>query len=87
MDNQAAEMIQSGFNPFSDEVVPQQAQTVEGAPAVTQTETQETQVQTQQEPPAQAAAPEQQPQTFDPNEFIRERFGFNSVEEIGRAHV
>lgn len=81
MDNQAAEMIQSGFNPFSDEVVPQQAQTVEGAPAVTQTETQETQVQTQQEPPAQAAAPEQQPQTFDPNEFIRERFGFNSVEE------
>ena len=81
MDNQAAEMIQSGFNPFSDEVVPQQAQTVEGAPAVTQTETQETQVQTQQEPQAQAAAPEQQPQTFDPNEFIRERFGFNSVEE------
>ena len=79
-----AEIVQSGYNPFSDEVQqPQQpaaevttAQTNETAPA---SAPEQTEAQTQQAQPAQETVSE--PSPFDPNQFVRERFGYESVEE------
>lgn len=67
--------LAEGYNPFGDEdVAPQQAQpAVEVAPTV-QDEPNSNQQQAQNE--------QQEIQTsFDPNQFVKERFGFESVEE------
>ena len=67
--------LAEGYNPFGDEdVAPQQAQpAVEVAPTV-QYEPNSNQQQAQNE--------QQEIQTsFDPNQFVKERFGFESVEE------
>lgn len=75
--------LAEGYDPFSEDVyVPQAQPQVEVAPTVNneQTETAQQSVETEQQvQPEAQAAPEQT--SFDPNDFIRERFGFESVEE------
>jgi len=82
-ENNPAAPIQlaDGYNPFADDAqTAQQIQPVEVAPTNTEAqasvETQspvETQVQTVSEPAVSTS--------FDPNQFVKERFGFESVEE------
>ena len=71
--NPAAPMgFAEGFNPFSDDNAPQVQNKVEEAPILND----EQQALPQQEEPSLA------PQTsFDPNQFVKERFGFESVEQ------
>ena len=70
--------LAEGYNPFSDENAPQVQQQVEVAPTATTNEPNEQQTQTVQNEQPQ----EQQVSTpFDPNDFVRERFGFDSVEQ------
>jgi len=82
-DNNAAEPITGfadGFNPFSDEIyVPK----VEEAPTQNVENTQVQQEENVQETVQQSVQETVQENTtsFDPNQFIKERFGFNSVEE------
>jgi hypothetical protein len=82
-DNNAAEPITGfadGFNPFSDEIyVPK----VEEAPTQNVENTQVQQDETVQETVQEQVQETVQENTtsFDPNQFIKERFGFNSVEE------
>ena len=73
--------LAEGYNPFGDEdVVPQAQPQVDVAPTANEdsnsvvepTQTEQQTVQAEPQPPAQ---------TFDPNQFIKERFGFDSVEE------
>jgi hypothetical protein len=67
--------LAEGYNPFADDAQPaQQIQPVEVAPTNTEAQVPvETQGETVSEP---AVSP-----SFDPNQFVRERFGFESVEE------
>ena len=87
----AAQIIESGFNPFSDDE--QQVQPkVEGAPTQNepqqqvqaqpepQTQTQ-AQAETKVEPQTQVVQPEEKTPSFDPNQFIKEKFGFESLEQ------
>ena len=70
--------LAEGYNPFSDENAPQVQQQVEVAPTATNE-------------PAQAAPPPQEEtkveeqaastQLFDSNQFVKERFGYDSVEQ------
>ena len=71
--------LAEGFNPFSDDNAPQVQPKIEEAPILTNE-------------PAQEAAPPQQEETkveeqtastqsFDPNQFVKERFGYESVEQ------
>lgn len=70
--------LAEGYNPFSDENAPQVQQQVEVAPIATNE-------------PAQAAPPPQEEtkveeqavstQSFDSNQFVKERFGYDSVEQ------
>ncbi len=70
--------LAEGFNPFSDDNAPQVQPKIEEAPILTNE-------------PAQAAPPpqeetkvEEQPaptQSFDTNQFVKERFGYDSVEQ------
>jgi hypothetical protein len=71
--------LAEGYNPFSDENVPQVQPAVEVAPTATDepnSNQQSTQVEQQNE--TQESTPST---SFDPNQFVRERFGFESVEE------
>jgi hypothetical protein len=76
MENKTAEMIQSDFNPFSDEAY---------VPRVEEVPTQNVDnTDVQQETKVQENVEIQEPvQTtqFDTNQFIKERFGYDSVEE------
>jgi len=76
---EASITLQQDFNPFSDDNAPQVQPKIEEAPILTNE-------------PAQEAAPPQQEETkveeqtastqsFDPNQFIKERFGYDSVEQ------
>jgi len=71
--------LAEGYNPFGDEdVVPQQAQqAVEVAPTATNDEPNNEQQSAQ---PEEQIQQESQP-SFDPNQFVKEKFGFDSVEE------
>ena len=71
--------LAEGFNPFSDDNAPQVQPKIEEAPILTNE-------------PAQEAAPPQQEETkveeqtastqsFDPNQFVKERFGYDSIEQ------
>jgi hypothetical protein len=75
--------LAEGYNPFSDEeVVPQTQPQVDVAPTANN-ESQEAQQTTQQdtaESNSQSTSNEQS-QSFDPNQFVKERFGFESVEQ------
>ena len=72
--------LAEGFNPFSDDNAPQVQPKIEEAPILTN------------EPAEQQAAPPPQEETkveeqiastssFDPNQFVKERFGYESVEQ------
>ena len=77
-DNNTAEMIQPDFNPFSDE---KYVLKVEEVPTqnVENTEVQQPQVQEQVQESVQEQV--QTTTSFDPNQFIKERFGYDSVEQ------
>jgi len=78
IDMSAPITLAEGYNPFSDENAPQVQQQVEVAP-------------TAPNEPAQAAPPPQEEtkveeqavstQSFDSNQFVKERFGYDSVEQ------
>ena len=75
--NPAAQMeLAEGFNPFSDDNAPQVQNKVEEAPILNNE---------QQAPPQQEGTkveePSLAPQAFDSNQFLKERFGFESVEQ------
>ena len=72
--------LAEGFNPFSDDNAPQVQPKIEEAPILTN------------EPASQEAAPPQQEETkveeqtastqsFDSNQFVKERFGYDTVEQ------
>lgn len=80
--NQAAPIeLAAGYNPFSDEIVPQVQPQAEVSPApepvVNNEPTTEPQVQMDNNPQPE---PQAQP-SFDPNQFLKERFGFDNVEQ------
>ena len=74
--------LAEGYNPFGDEdFAPQALQAVEVAPTANESNETQQSAQVQEE-----QAPQQEQQTatapsFDPNQFLRERFGFESVEQ------
>ena len=69
--------LAEGFNPFSDDNAPQVQNKVEEAPILNN----EQQAHPQQEG-TKVEEPSSAPQTsFDPNQFVKERFGFESVEQ------
>ena len=64
-----------GFNPFGDDNAPQVQNKVEEAPILNNE---------QQAPPQQEETKVEEPSSassFDPNQFVKERFGFESVEQ------
>ena len=68
--------LAEGYNPFSDDNAPQVQQQVEVAPTATnEPNGQQPLVQNEQTQEQQVLTP------FDPNDFVRERFGFESVEQ------
>jgi len=70
--NPAAPMeLAEGFNPFSDDNAPQVQPKIEEAPILNNE---------QQSPPKQEE-PSLAQTSFDPNQFVKERFGFESVEQ------
>ena len=79
-DMSAPIQLAEGYNPFSDENAPQVQPQVEVAPTATN-EPQEQQQSAQA--PQEEAKPQEQsaPISFDPNQFVKERFGYESVEE------
>jgi hypothetical protein len=73
--------LAEGYNPFGDEdVVPQVQPAVEVAPTVTN-EPQEIQQSVEVQAPQEEAKIQEQQSTFDPNQFVKERFGYDSVEQ------
>jgi hypothetical protein len=71
--------LAEGYNPFSDEAAPQVQQQVEVAPTANDepnNEQQSAQVIQNDEPKQQQSS-----QSFDPNQFVKERFGYETVEE------
>jgi hypothetical protein len=62
--------LAEGYNPFSDDNAPQVQPQVEVAPTATEGQT--------TVPQQQEAAPDT---SFNPNQFVKERFGYESVEE------
>ena len=71
--------LAEGYNPFSDEAAPQVQQQVEVAPTATNepNEQQSEQVVQNDEPKQEQTSS----QSFDPNQFVKERFGYETVEE------
>jgi hypothetical protein len=74
--------LAEGYNPFGDEgVVPQQAQPAVDVTPTATNESSNEQVTAQPEQQPEQSEQQNSSQSFDPNEFVRERFGFESVEE------
>jgi len=74
---EASVTLQQDFNPFSDDNAPQVQTKIEEAPILTN------ELQTAP-PPQEATKVEEQTastQLFDSNQFVKERFGYDSVEE------
>ena len=72
--------LAEGFNPFSDDNAPQVQPKIEEAPILTN----EPAEQQAAPPPQEETKTEEQtapPQSFDTNQFIKERFGYDSVEQ------
>ena len=72
--------LAEGYNPFSDEAASQTQQQVEVAPTAPSepnNEQESAQIVENDEPKQEQTST----QSFDPNQFIKERFGFESVEE------
>lgn len=76
--NQAAPIeLAAGYNPFSDEITPQAEVSPAPEPVVNNEPAAEPQVQVDNNPQPE---PQAQP-SFDPNQFVKERFGFDNVEQ------
>ena len=75
--------LAEGYNPFGDEdVAPQQAQpAVDVAPTVTDEPSTEQVAQPEQDSFQAQQEESSSPSSFDPSDFLREKFGFESVEE------
>ena len=71
--------LAEGYNPFSDENAPQVQQQVEVAPTATNELAQEAAPPQQEETKVEEQTASTQ--SFDSNQFIKERFGYDSVEE------
>ena len=71
--------LAEGYNPFSDENAPQVQQQVEVAPTATNEPAQEAALPQQEETKVEEQTASTQ--SFDSNQFIKERFGYDSVEE------
>jgi hypothetical protein len=73
---EASVTLQQDFNPFGDDNAPQVQNKIEEAPILNNE---------QQAPPHQEETkveePSSAPQAFDSNQFLKERFGFESVEQ------
>lgn len=74
-DMSASIKLAEGYNPFSDETAPQVQEQVEVAPTANEPNEQQSEQPTVQEAEPQALT------QFDPNQFVKERFGYESVEE------
>jgi hypothetical protein len=72
--------LAEGYNPFSDENAPQVQPAVEVAPTAPVNEPVEQQQSTEPSYNEQQYQNDPTP-SFDPNQFVRERFGYDSVEE------
>lgn len=71
--------LAEGYNPFSDENAPQVQQQVEVAPtAASEPNNEQQPEQVVQNDEIKVQEPNQ---SFDPNQFVKERFGYESVEE------
>lgn len=74
--------LAEGYDPFSEDVyVPQAQPQVEVAPTVNEEQAQSAVQETQEQTEVQSETQKPEPASFDPNQFIKERFGFESVEE------
>jgi hypothetical protein len=71
--------LAEGFNPFSDDNAPQVQPKIEEAPILTNDIAQEAAPPLQEEIKAEEQTASIQ--SFDPNQFIKERFGYDSVEQ------
>jgi len=81
-DMSAPIQLAEGYNPFSDDNAPQVQPAVEVAPTVTNEPNNDQQsAQVTQEGQNSFS----QPSGFDPNSFIKERFGFDTVDEAEEA--
>ena len=69
--------LAEGYNPFSDENVPQVQQAVEVAPIATNEPNEQQQSAQVQETPTAVL----ESSAFDQNQFVKERFGYETVEE------
>ncbi len=69
--------LAEGFNPFSDENAPQVQNKVEEAPILTNEPSQSVPPQQEETKVEEQAST----QSFDPNQFVKERFGYESVEQ------
>jgi len=73
--------LAEGYNPFGDEDVVLQQQTAVDVTPTAANESSNEQVTAQPEQQPEQSEQQNSSQSFDPNEFVRERFGFESVEE------
>jgi hypothetical protein len=73
--------LAEGYNPFSDEAAPQVQQQVEVAPTATNDEPNNEQQSAQTIQNDEPKQEQTSSQSFDPNQFIKERFGYETVEE------
>ena len=73
--------LAEGYNPFSDENVPQVQQAVEVAPTATNDEPSNEQQSAQTIQNDEPKQEQTSSQSFDPNQFVKERFGYETVEE------
>ena len=73
--------LAEGYNPFSDEAAPQVQQQVEVAPTATNDEPNNEQQSAQTIQNDEPKQEQTSSQSFDPNQFVKERFGYETVEE------
>jgi hypothetical protein len=73
--------LAEGYNPFSDEAAPQVQQQVEVAPTATNDEPSNEQQSAQTIQNDEPKQEQTSSQSFDPNQFVKERFGYETVEE------
>ena len=80
-ENTAAAPIElaEGFNPFSDDNAPQVQPKIEEAPILTNEPAQEAAYNQQEETKVEEQTASTQ--LFDSNQFVKERFGYDSVEQ------
>jgi hypothetical protein len=81
--------LAEGYNPFSDEIVPQVQPQVEVAPTANEQQNVDNTPNTSPDPIVSDNQQTQQQDysTFNPDSFIKERFGFDSVDEAEEEFI